>query len=148
MLHIAIATYAIAEKVSNLREDKNSLLDNVDELEHEAKRQSDLIIRMTRESRELKIDLRDLSKELMEKEEIINEHSKYVLEVKTLQTHAQDLKDEVIEQNEEIKILKEVVENSRISKHPANLEVELVSLSEDVVNNDPEEAHIDSLKEE
>jgi hypothetical protein len=57
-------------------------LDILNELEHEAKRQSDLIINMTINSRELKNNLRDLRKELIEREEIIDEHSKNVLEVK------------------------------------------------------------------
>ena len=51
------------EKISILREEKNNLLDKVDKvdkMELDAKRDSELILRMTRDTRDLKIELRDL----------------------------------------------------------------------------------------
>ena len=43
-----------------MREEKNNLLDKVDKMELDAKRDSELILRMTRDTRDLKIELRDL----------------------------------------------------------------------------------------
>ena len=45
------------EKISILREEKNNLLDKVDKMELDAKRDSELILRMTRDTRDLKIDM-------------------------------------------------------------------------------------------
>ena len=47
-------------KISSLREEKNSLLDQLDKLELDAKSDADLILRMTSETRSLKIDARNL----------------------------------------------------------------------------------------
>ena len=45
------------EKISSLREEKNNLLDKVDKMELDAKRDSELILSMTRDTRDLKIDM-------------------------------------------------------------------------------------------
>ena len=81
----ALALKGVAEeqkaKISSLREEKNSLLDKIDQLEFTEKHSSDLIIRMTRETRELKIQIRDIRKEEIVREEIIHEQAKKLEEV-------------------------------------------------------------------
>ena len=60
-------------KISSLREEKNSLFDKVDELEHEVSKKSELLVKANRENRDLKIELRNLRMEAVEREEIIRE---------------------------------------------------------------------------
>ena len=83
-------------KLSSLREEKNVLLDKVDGLEHDKRKDSDLILRMTSETRSLKREVRDLRMILVEKEEqlcetIVKENAMEVLEMK-----CKDLEDEIV----------------------------------------------------
>ena len=87
------------EKVSSLREEKNDLLDRMDNLELDEKRQTDLILRMTRENRESKIQIRDLKMMMVEKEEIIKENNEHNDAVAFLKIKVKDLEDELDHKN-------------------------------------------------
>ena len=56
-------------KISSLREEKNVLLDKVDRLELDSKQDSELILRMTSETKSLKREVRDIRMILVENEE-------------------------------------------------------------------------------
>ena len=125
----AIALKVIADeqklKISSLREVKNSLLDQVDQLEFRGRNSSDLIIRMTRESREMKIQIRDLKKEDLEKEEIISEQKRKLDDVEKYKNKLKDLKDEISEKDKEIFDLREVSERFEKPTNPTSLKEEL-----------------------
>ena len=82
-------------KISSLREEKNELLDRVDKLELDQKQDSDMILRMTTETRRLKREVRDLKIILEEKEEIIIEKSVKENVMDLLEIKCKDLEDEI-----------------------------------------------------
>ena len=101
------------KKISILREEKNSLLDRTDHLEVDAKRQTELSFKKTKENRELKIGIRDLRKELIEKDELLDEQIQKSVDAEVLKAKLKDLADELLEKKEENKILKEVNERKK-----------------------------------
>ena len=50
-------------KISSLREERNNMLEQVDQLELSSKEDNELILKMTHETRALKVNIRDLKKE-------------------------------------------------------------------------------------
>jgi hypothetical protein len=117
-------------KISSLREERNALLHNVDQLEFKQKNDDEMMLRMTREMRDLKVQIRDLRMDVIEKEEVIKEQSDNVLSVNALKTKANDLEDEIVEKDEEILYLKQVVE-----KHSSIQEVSSLSLEHELRNS-------------
>ena len=112
----SLALKEIAEeqkrKISNLREDRNELLDKVTQLESREKSQRDLIIRMTRETRDLKITLRDLRLDVVKKDEIIDENMKEIMNMKVIKKKCNDFEDEIILKDQKIYDLENILENS------------------------------------
>ena len=100
-LPISTSLKQIAEgqkvKISSLREERNALLDNVDQLEFKQKNDDEMMLRMMREMRDLKVQIRDLRMDVIEKEEVIKEQSDNVLSVNALKTKANDLEDKIVE---------------------------------------------------
>ena len=111
-------------KISTLREDRDSLLDDVSKLESTEKDQRDIITRMTRETRELKIQLRDLRKEVIERDEVINEERRKILEVTEYKTKSKDLEDEILIKDQEIAELKEIVDTHVVKELPLQTSLE------------------------
>ena len=64
-------------------------------MEFRERNSSDLIIRMTRESRQKKIQIRDLRKEQVEKDELILEQERNFEDVELLKKKMKYLKDEI-----------------------------------------------------
>ena len=112
-----IALKDIAEeqksKISILREEKYSLLDKVDQLEYDDKRSSDLILRMTRETRDLKIEVKNLRMKTIEQEETIKEENGENEEFKLLKVKTKDLEDELFLKDHKISELEAAVEKSK-----------------------------------
>ena len=111
-------------KISSLREEKNALIDSVDQLELKQKDDNAVIMKMTREMRELKIKVRDLRMDAVEKEEVINEQSEHVMNVKVMETQVNDLKDEIVKKDEEIDYLKHVIDKESNVKEVMSLSLE------------------------
>ena len=101
------------KKISILREEKNSLLDSTDCLEVDAKRHTELSLKLSKENRELKIGIRDLRKELIEKDELLDEQIQKSVDAEVLKAKLKDLADELLKKKEENKILKEVNEKKQ-----------------------------------
>ena len=112
----ALALKEIAEeqkrKIYNLWEDRNELLDKVTQLESREKSQRDLIIRMTRETRDLKITLRDLRIDVVEKDKIIDENMKETINLKVIKKKCNDFEDEIILKDQKIYDLENMLENT------------------------------------
>ena len=112
-----IALKDIAEeqisKISILREEKYSLLDKVDQLEYDLKRSSDLIHGMTRETRDLKIEVKNLRMKTIEQEETLREEIVQNEEFKVLKMKTKDLEDELFLKDHKIFELEAVVEKSK-----------------------------------
>ena len=89
-------------KISSLREEKNSLLDKVDQMELDDKCRVELVIKMTNEQRALKIELRDVRMVLIEQEELIREKTENQDTNEFLKIKMKDLEDEL--QLKDIKI--------------------------------------------
>ena len=93
-----IALKAIAEeqksKISILREEKYSLMENIDQLEHDKNIDTDLILSMTKENRELKRDLKDHRMKAIEQEELVREHKNEYEVNHSLTVKLKDLEDE------------------------------------------------------
>ena len=105
-------------KISSLREEKNLLLDKVDKFELDAKQDSDLILRMTQETRSLKRELRDMRMILIEKEEMLSEKTQQVDKNEHSETKVKDLEDELILKNIEISNLENLLnEKQSVEKH-------------------------------
>ena len=117
-------------KISSLREERNALLDNVDHLEFKQKDDNEMILRLTREMRDLKVQIRDHRMDVIEKEEVVRAQSDNILSVNALKTKVNDLEDEIIEKDEEILNLKQVAE-----KHSSIQEVSSLSLEHELKNS-------------
>jgi hypothetical protein len=118
------------EKISSLREEKNNLLDKVDKMELDAKKESELILRMTRDTRDLKIELRDLRMILIEKDEVIFEKSEKSDNMDDLKTKLKDLEDELIQKDIEISKLELRVKETLNLEHLES-ELNLAAKGED-----------------
>ena len=100
-------------KISILREEKNGLLDQVDKLELNSKYDSDLILRMTRESRNLKIETRDLKQYVVEMEDIRNDQTEKNENLVTLRKRNTDLEEEIFQKDLKILELSENIDNKQ-----------------------------------
>ena len=99
-------------KISSLREEKNSLLDQLDKMELDAKHDSDMILRMTSETRNLKIEMRNLRMENIEKEEVIRDKECNIEEIEFYKVKSKDLEDELFLKEHKIQELEEIVSKS------------------------------------
>ena len=117
-------------KMSCLCEDKYSLLDKLDKMELDAKSDTDLILRMTSETRSLKIDVRNLRMENIEKEEVIKEKNCNVEEIELYKVKSKDFEDEIFLKEHKIQELEEIIEKSKQTVGN-NLEMELKSGDEE-----------------
>ena len=116
--------------MSCLCEDKYSLLDKLDKMELDAKSDTDLILRMTSETRSLKIDVRNLRMENIEKEEVIKEKNCNVEEIELYKVKSKDFEDEIFLKEHKIQELEEIIEKSKQTVGN-NLEMELKSGDEE-----------------
>ena len=82
--------------MSSLREEKIVLLGQVDRLEIDAHRDSDMILRMTRETRNLKIEVRDLKKYVIEIEETVKDTKDNNEIIANLTKKNNDLEEELL----------------------------------------------------
>ena len=112
-------------KISSLREERNQLLDTVDRLELDQKRDSDMILRMTSETRNLKREVRDQKNILLEKEEILIEKMEKENVMEVLELKSKDLEDELITKDIYISNLEELVKKKESNE--THLESELSS---------------------
>ena len=117
-------------KISSLREEKNSLLDQLDKLELDAKSDADLILRMTSETRSLKIEIRNIRMETIEKEEVIREKESNIEEIEFYKVKSKDLEDELFLKEHKIQELEEIVSKSKQTVGDT-LENELNSIGEE-----------------
>ena len=114
-------------KISSLREEKNNLLDQVDQLEHDKKNDNKLILRMTRENGELKRELIDYRRKAIEQDELLREH-KYESEVNhSFAVKLKDLEDEIFMKDHKISKLETKVKKSEVIAHE-NIDFEMKSI--------------------
>ena len=109
---VALKDMAVNQKIiiSSLRKYKDELLDNIDQLELKEQNANDMISRMSKETKKLKIQIRELRKDAIEREEEFNEISKHVMNSKDLKSKVKDLEDEIEEKDEEILHIKQLGE--------------------------------------
>ena len=131
-------------KISSIREEKIGLLDQVDRLELDAHRDSDMILRMTRETRSLKIEIRDLKKHVIEIEEISKEHKDSKEIIENLTKRSNDLEEELLIKSVKILELSELTEKKEFetfldeelqeadNKPKINLEIKIKMLQQEV----------------
>ena len=67
---------------------------------------------MTRETRDLKITLRDLRLDVVKKDEIIDENMKEIMNMKVIKKKCNDFEDEIILKDQKIYDLENILENS------------------------------------
>ena len=108
---LAIKEIAVDQKnkISILREEKYELQYRVDQLEQENKNQTELILKMTTETRELKRDVWKLRKDAIEKDEIIQEQTVENNKVEYFKQKINDLDDEILLKDIKISNLEDVL---------------------------------------
>jgi hypothetical protein len=98
-------------KIFSLREEKHSLLNKVYELEVTEKQSSDMILRMTTETRELKRELKHLTMKSIGQEEVIREEMHDREAFKSLEVKIRDLQDELFLKDHKLSALEDKIEN-------------------------------------
>ena len=131
-------------KISSLREEKNSLLEKVDDLEFELKEKSQLILKVNKETREMKIEIRNLHMERVEMEEFISKNDAHNEDLESLKVKVRDLEDEVFIKDKRISELEATAERSK-QIHSNNLQQELQYVGKE---NEQLKVKIDALEEE
>ena len=96
-------------KISTLREEKYQLQEKVDQLEYEEKNQTQLILKMTKENGELRRDVSNLRKEVIEKDEIIKDEKEENDKAIYSKERLMDLEDEILIKDIKISNLEEVL---------------------------------------
>ena len=112
-------------KISSLREERNDLLDKVDKFELDQKQDSDLILRMTSETRSLKREVRDLRLVLEEKEELFSRKVEKENEIELLEMKCKDLVDEIITKDIKISNLEESIIGEKIAEKSLEFELNI-----------------------
>lgn len=130
-------------KISILREEKYHLQHRVDQLEYENKDQTELIMKMTKETRDLKKDVCNLRKDVIEKDEIIQEQTVEKDKAQHFKENMTDLKDEILLKDIKISNLEEVLlKRDRETEKTLESELKIDSKEEQL------EAKIELLKKE
>ena len=112
-------------KISSLRKERNDLLDKVDKFELDQKQDSDLILRMTSETRSLKGEVRDLRLVLEEKEELFSRKVEKENEIELLEMKCKDLVDEIITKDIKISNLEESIIGEKIAEKSLEFELNI-----------------------
>jgi hypothetical protein len=126
-------------------------LDQIDQLEHEKKSDNDLILRMMRENRELKRELKVHRMKAIEQEELIREHKLESEVHHSFTVKLKDLEDEIFLKDHTISELETNIQKSKVTAHE-NIEFEMKSverqneqLKDEVITL---EAEMKTIKEE
>jgi hypothetical protein len=105
------------KKISILRDEKFNLQENFEQLELDFRNQTELKEKMKKENKDFKIAIRDIRKDAITKEELIQEQVEEIENLKKSVGKPNYLQDEILMKDHEISNLKDFVQKQDTVKN-------------------------------